>query len=380
MRTPSAPWARAAFVDLVALAILLLVALAIVTVRDADLSDFRCLYEAGRLVRLGEDPYDRATWAAAVASDPARLPPCNEAFVYPLWTAVLFSGASLVPVRVAVAVWEVATLLFLAASAGLLARAWRAPGLARPLLALVLLSQPAFSLVANAQLGGLVLLALAALSLALARRHATGASGAWLLLLVKPHVTIAPLVGALAASRRFAALAATGAAAVLAATLIVRPSWPVELAREIVAQRRLGDPGLDTLWGLAAALDLPGFAAPVAAAAAAATVWLALPRRRLDPRELLAALIPVSLVITPYGRAHDQVALAVAWGAALVAAEAAGARRARIVTATALVALALPWTLTALSQAGLPIAMRVLVPYASGLLVAYALPRDERLP
>jgi hypothetical protein len=53
------------FVGLVAGAILLLTARALVTVRDAELSDLRCFYEAARLVRTGFDPYDPAIWAGA---------------------------------------------------------------------------------------------------------------------------------------------------------------------------------------------------------------------------------------------------------------------------------------------------------------------------
>src|SRR5205814_3910366 len=41
------------FIVLVACALLLLAGRAAVTVRDAELSDFRCFYEAGRLVRIG---------------------------------------------------------------------------------------------------------------------------------------------------------------------------------------------------------------------------------------------------------------------------------------------------------------------------------------
>ena len=51
------------FAVLVAGAVLALGARAAVTVRDADISDFRCFYEAGRLVAAGSDPYDRTAWA-----------------------------------------------------------------------------------------------------------------------------------------------------------------------------------------------------------------------------------------------------------------------------------------------------------------------------
>ncbi len=374
MRTGNGVRARIALGALVALALLLLGGRALITVRDADISDFRCVYEAARLVRLGQDPYDRSAWAAATRSDPARVPPCNETFIYPLWTAVAFVPASLVPERAALALWDAATLAFLVIASALLARTWRAPGLTRPLLAVVLWSQPAFSLVANAQLGGAVLLGLAGLSLALARGRAARAAAWWAVLLLKPHVTIVPLAGAfLASGRRVALLAAAGAAAVVLASLALAPSWPAELWREVAPQGRLADPGVDTFWGLAAATGVSAAWAVVASLVAVATIWLLLPRRRLLPAELIAVLVPVSLVVTPYARAHDQVALAVAWAAVLVVAGRAGPRGPSLAAATVLVALVLPWTLTVLGLVGLPIATRVLVAYASGLLVAYAL-------
>ena len=80
------------FAVLVAGAVLALGARAAVTVRDADISDFRCFYEAGRLVAAGSDPYDRTAWAAAAYTDPDRRPHCARTFIYPLWTAVAMAS------------------------------------------------------------------------------------------------------------------------------------------------------------------------------------------------------------------------------------------------------------------------------------------------
>src|SRR5438874_3556140 len=154
---------RVAFVALVALALLFLAGRAAVTVRDADISDFRCFYEAGRLVRTGADPYDRAIWLAAAKPDPARLPPCPDAFAYPLWTAMAIAPLTVVDIHPALAAWEIILVACAIAGALLVARTRALVGGARLILVLVLWSHPMYSAVANAQLGPVLFAALAAL-------------------------------------------------------------------------------------------------------------------------------------------------------------------------------------------------------------------------
>src|SRR2546423_6337628 len=122
------------FIALVSLAFVFLGARAAVTVRDADISDFRCFYEAARVVRLGLDPYDRAVWSAATMSDPTRLPPCDPTFVYPLWTAAAMIPFSIPPEPLALALWEAMSLVLLVAATALMARAWSSPRIGPPLL------------------------------------------------------------------------------------------------------------------------------------------------------------------------------------------------------------------------------------------------------
>src|SRR5919201_3884737 len=97
-------WRRVLFIAVVSCALLLLAGRAALTVRDAAMSDFRCFYEGGRLVRLGLDPYDRATWAAATGVDVEPHPPCAETFYYPLWTAMAMVPLSELSERDALAV------------------------------------------------------------------------------------------------------------------------------------------------------------------------------------------------------------------------------------------------------------------------------------
>lgn len=148
---------RIAFVALVAGSILLLAGRAAVTVRDAELSDFRCFYEAARIVGTGHDPYDRTIWVHATKQDPARLPPCPDTFAYPLWTAMAMVPLAVLPEPAALAVWEAVLLLCLLGAVALLSRTWELGGAGNLLLLMVLCSEPTFSAIANAQIGPVVL-------------------------------------------------------------------------------------------------------------------------------------------------------------------------------------------------------------------------------
>jgi hypothetical protein len=367
-------WRRVLFIAVVSCALLLLAGRAALTVRDAAMSDFRCFYEGGRLVRLGLDPYDRATWAAATGVDVEPHPPCAETFYYPLWTAMAMVPLSELSEPDALAVWEVVLVLCAVAGTVMLAKAWRPFGGNGLLLALVLCSQPMFSAVANAQFGPVVFFGLAALGLALDRSRDRLAAIAWAILLIKPNIIVGVLVGApLLRSRRFAASALAAGLVIFVASLLVVPTWPIDAARVILGQQLLIDRDLGTFWSFAIVLGLPSvIGTAVAVVALFAFAW-ALPRRPFAPHELVAILTVASFLITPYARAHDEIALALCWGSALALARVAPAERAQLVGGALAIGLGLPWLVTVLSLAGAPLAAHVLVTVASAALLAYAL-------
>ena len=370
------------FVVVVASAALALGVRAAVTVRDADISDFRCFYEAGRLVAAGSDPYDRAAWAAAAYTDPVRTPHCARTFIYPLWTAVAMAPLSVVPEGTAVALWE--TILF-ASSLGaiaLIARTWAMLGGARVLLVTLLWSQPLFSAIGNAQFGPVILLAVAAVAYALERRRAVVLAAAWWLLLLKPHISALVMAGTLlVTSRRAAGVLVAGALAIGLATLVLIPTWPLALVRENLDQQQLlGDRGLGTLWTLASDLGLPAIAGGAAAAVVVLVCAALLPRRSLRPREIVAALVAASLLLTPYARPHDLVVLAVCWGAGLEAARQAepGPRR-RLTMGVIAAGLVIPWLVTVLSLFGAPLSLYVTVSLATAAVTVAAIRSAYRL-
>lgn len=366
-----------AFVGLVALAVLLLAARALLTVRDADVSDFRCFYEAARLVREGLDPYDPVTWAAATKGDPARLPPCPNTFAYPLWTAMAMTPLSFLSEPAALGVWSAFLIGCLVVGVVLLAQAWPMLGGARLLLVTVLWSQPAFSAIANAQLGPVVFVGLSGMALALERGRERAAAASWALLLMKPNIVVVALFGIpLLRSRRFAAYVAVVGALILTLSLVVVPTWPADVARAILGQQLLADVGLGTFSALAIVLGLPSAVGAVASVISCVVFVAALPRRRLRARELVAVLAASSFLLTPYARPHDEVALAVCWASALALANVAdGRERSAMVAGVIGTALVLPWLLTGLSVLGAPLAAHVLVTLATAALTAYALRR-----
>ncbi len=365
------------FVVLVACAVLLLAGRAAITVRDAELSDFRCFYEAGRLVRGGLDPYDPALWATATKQDPTRLPPCPDTFAYPLWTAMAMAPLSVLSEPAALATWEVVLFASLVGGVAMLARAWPMLGGTKLLLPILLWSQPVFSAVANAQLGPIVFVGLAGLAFFLERGRERVGAAAWCLLLIKPNIVAIALVGVpLFRSRRFASYVVLFGTAILLLSLALVPTWPVDVLRVIFGQQLLADRDLGTLSALAIVFGLPS-AVGIAAAVMTLVAFVAvLPRRQLRPREIVAVLAAASFLVTPYARPHDEVALAVCWASALaLASMVEGAVRSALVFAVVGVALVLPWILTVLSLLGVPLALHVLVTLATAVLTAYSLRR-----
>jgi glycosyl transferase family 87 len=360
-----------------ACAVLLLAGRAAVTVRDAELSDFRCFYEGGRLVRLGLDPYDPAIWASATKTDPTRRPPCAETFYYPLWTAIVMVPLSVLSEPAALSVWEVVLFACLVGGATMLARAWPMLGGAKLLLATLLLSQPAFSAIANAQFGPVVFVGLSGLALALERGRERAAAAAWSLLLIKPNIVVVALVAMpFLGTRRFARYVVAFGSLILLLSLVLVPTWPLDAVREIFGQQLLADRDLGTLSALAMALGLPSTVGALAAVVTCVVFVVMLPRRRLRPREQVAVLTVASFLLTPYARPHDEVAFGVCWASALALASVVeGQQRSAMVAAAIGVALVLPWAIALLSLLGAPLAANVLVTLATAALTVYALRR-----
>src|SRR4029077_13585321 len=180
---------------------------------------------------------------------------------------------------------------------------------------------------------------------------------------IKPNIVALVLLGVpFFRSRRFAGYVVLFGSGILLLSLAAVPTWPIDVVRVILGEQLLADRDLGTLSAFAIVLGLPS-AVGAAAAVVTCVVFVAfLPRRRLRPRELVAALSAASFLVTPYARPHDQVALAVCWASALALTRIVGGRlRSAMVGAVIGIALVLPWVLTVLAQLGAPLAAHVLV-------------------
>jgi hypothetical protein len=371
-----------------ALIVALLLLLGVLAARTASwyqTGDFLCLYEGGRALATGHDPYDEAWWQSATGGTyPHPLPrggegpsACPGRYGYPLWTAALVLPLAVLPLEVAASLW--AALMIGGTLLGMRA-AWRAVGgpvrLAPVFAAIVVTSQPFFVLLIVGQLGGLLLGLAGLLALSLARRQER-ASGALLAsLLVKPQVVVLALP-ALLIRLRARRRALVGAAAALVAMTVVPmlfvPRWPFEWVDELLVRRLRVTGLLPTAWGLAA--DVFGNAALGAflVAAVIAATWL-IARGRVDDVALLALTLPLSLFATPYAWSYDHLVLGVSWALVLARAEIAGAwPRLWLTVATIVVATFAPWALYALAFTRGGETLTAVVPALTALLVAFAL-------
>lgn len=349
-------------------------------------TDFMCFWSGSAVVLRGADPYEPATWSAAVDGlfpnwlGLSRRPPCPGSYAYPLWTAVATLPLGMLPLQVAALVWMV--LLVGGIAAGLLLLA-RAAGLSFDrtlfLVAVTLASQPAWLTALTSQYGGLDLLGLGLLSLdRTARRPAPFALGTGLLLL-KPHIApVVVLERARAATPRALATALAGVLAIILVSVVVRPTWPIEWLDELIGHRSTVAATSATLYGLTTWLTgEPWRGVAVALLATGAFVLALFGRHVSDALDRVAIALTISLLLVPYLSSGDPIVLAVVWCAVL---RRAGPRPIGTAIALIVVADVVPWLLYAAREAASPpgdIRNAIELPIAAALL-AVALRRPRR--
>jgi len=359
-------------------------------VAKAYLMDPHYYWLGARIIAQGGDPYDVATWDAAVRASFAQFgaalpPPWPAEFRYPLWTAVAFLPLAALPLQAATAVWQLLLLAATVAGATLALRAAGAPSRTLPLfLTVVLASQPFIFTVIVGQFGGVMLFAVAAYAVAAVAGREIMSGLAFAALALKPHVTVGlvPVVLVdLVARRRWTAVGvAAGAVAVLVAvSLALRPGWPLAWLGKLTAAGAAQPNGanltgvfttfgIDRVWALVAI--------PFVLAAAAGLLAMS-PRAPID---FIAVGACVSLLLTPYSGSHDHMLLASAWARTLtVGLRSPPLPAAALLGGLLLAASLLPWALYAFALRARPDeALNGLVPLAAFLLLALAYGIDRR--
>lgn len=311
--------------------------------RNGDLTQFwlqpRALFDGG-------DPYDAGYWSAAHTAI-GQLPE-NPQAVYPPHDAIAFLPFALLPLPYAAAAWVIAQLLLVSVALALLALRIVPPARRGVFLAIGASFQPVWVLAVGANVTGFLFAAVVGAYLAL-RDHRLVRSGAFLgLLIAKPHpfaiVAIALLIRCSWPERRRIALGALcTAGSLVAAALVLRPTWYAEWLRSALT---LGASSRSnaTAWTLGRVAGLPAWSGPLVAAIAIGGLGLWLIRARPSLAVTIAGALPISLATAPYGWSYDQLQLLIPF-AVLVAA----ATRPAGLALVALVATAVPWALYALA-------------------------------
>jgi hypothetical protein len=355
-------------------------------------TDFNCFWSGARIVLDRGDPYDPATWSAATGANVVdvfgtkRETHCPIGYGYPLTTAIALLPLGALPIGVAIVIWQAAFILAFGLGLALLARAARlAPAGATLLAILVVASQPFEYEFIDVRFGGLLVLAAGLLAASEPGLRHAGPMIGTLLGALKPHVLPVALLVRLCALRspRSIALTLAPTLALIGASLVVDPGWPVKWVAELLGHRSdMATSGQSaTLWMLGRVAGIPAIGPllmVLGIGALGIALWRA--RGRIERLDAIAAAVVGWAIVVPYALSGDHlVALSVTAAAVL--------RRGTPALTVSLFAIGglVPWLLygtryDVLVYRGLEVS-NALVPVALAALLAVALwarrPGDE---
>jgi len=286
-------------------------------------SDFFTFWLAGWMNWARQNPYSSQQWIAGHTRFGAVWIP-NPIFPYPLPLAVFLAPLGLLALEQAYVLWfytsEAAILIFLVLIVGM----WPAPKATSylfPLVAGAFLFRPTLITLQNGQLGAIFLLILA-LTLLLWERERWFLGGLCLALVaLKPTLGMPLLLLAglwLAGQKKYAALAGIFLSTTILALMgyMRDPAWIAQFLA--VGNRKLGETlGYSpTLWGLSGAICRHDWACTVTLGGIlsicllAFTSYILLKKgASLSPLIALSLILPVTVLITPYLWAYDQILL-----------------------------------------------------------------------
>ncbi len=356
--------------------------------------DFFCNWAGANFVVTGRNPYDQDAWLAATGGlypdmqGGYRRASCLGRSPYPLWTHVAFAPLGLLPLELAATLWMALAICATLAGTYL---AWRAARLAPArlpfLLALVICSQPFWVLLVGGQFSGLMLLLAAVTAWSVVSGHEAPGGAALSAMIIRPQIgaLFAPVVllQAVAGGRRrfiFAALAV--GVALVGASLLVAPLWPLEWIGELVDRRLRLTALLPTAWGFAA--DVTGVPAlgALLIVAVLVGVFAVGGRAAFTGLPLVGNALALSLFATPHIWSYDYLVLAVPWAITLAFIDRIrGFRRLLLLLGLVTVASALPWALYGVAFARGGETLSAVIPAATALLLAAALAgaRDAKM-
>ena len=284
--------------------------------------DFMSLWGGGRAILLDIDPYDREIWVPLRYELGSIWGTGDAVNPFPLWTLLVMTPLSSLPIGWGAAIWITLSLLLLAVAILLLSTVL---GTRRPTVAeFALLALGAFTFRASlVTLGNgqitLVLLAILTLFLVLMKRNHPYAAGfilSFIILKPNPFILFAPLVAFwLLIHKRWRVIAGglTSVALMLIVSWAVIPGW---LINWLTVREKTGTTIrtfiMPTLWGAAAEINrqwapLLGFVFVVALTAGLG--WYLFTRKDLDISNVVALAIVGSILIAPYAWAYEHALL-----------------------------------------------------------------------
>ena len=323
-------------------------------------SDWMQYYAGSRALLEGASPYDHAWWAAfheRVGSEALSAPPrtgnidADWTTPYPVPTFIALLPFAVFPLRMAEPLFvAVQVAMVFGASLSLASAILARPRRVAPIvLALVVGSQPFWVLVAGGNVTGFAAafftLGLAAVASGRARLAGVLLAGC----LLKPHLfalgaVVLFLVTPAGERRRLVSGAALGAALLLIPAFVLDPGWIAEWSREASRLQQTSASNA-TGWTIArpfiSDFRLASAIVIVLAVGGLGAWWM---RARPALPGLMAAAMPVSVLVAPHGWSYDYIA---ALPTIVVMSGVASASRHSMVALSALVAFAVfaPWAL-----------------------------------
>ncbi len=295
----------------------------IVSALDYHNSDFFTFWLAGRLISNGQNPYDTTLWLEGHQLYGTDWVP-NSIFPYPLPLAFITLPLGLFPLKTAYFIWICLSQLFITLSI-YLSVSWdktvRIKHLFLPLLFAAFLFRPALVTLRNGQLSAFLLFVLA-LTIYL-WNHQKWWQGAVVasLLILKPTIGL-PVLGLsflyLLILKKVQSIGALVLSISILAVFgwLIDPDWVSQFLT--VGSGKFSETfGYNpTVWGLAgygcqqANLCTTAVGGALALLLTLVIIYLIFTRgRQIAPGLMLSLIIPVSLLVTPYLWAYDQILL-----------------------------------------------------------------------
>jgi hypothetical protein len=287
--------------------------------------DFFTFWLGGRMIGVGEHPYDEQLWLANHEKYGAIWIP-NRAYVYPLPLTIIFAPLGILDLHQAAIAWVFLSMIMILLSVALLISLWRVEDLRHyilPVIAGAFTFRPVLVTLRNGQLGALLLFWLA-LVLYLWHR------GRWILGgLLLPFLILKPSIGSLIVGlisiwlmiqRRWKVLVAMVASmfALAISGWLIDPAWMGEYLG-IGVNKFVNVFGYSpTIWGMTHQICSENLESTIRLGSGLAIILIGLYLwvlfrfgKNLQPSLLGALGVCVSLLLTPYLWAYDQILLIV---------------------------------------------------------------------